>query len=219
MIHTRVRRQTRTLARGDVPLPSQRKETTADEDDEEEDERDLELFRQSGALAASSQPTEFTPTLPPEVIASAPSADIAFRTLSETDLQSACHIRHLAIAPSFRQSTEVDAYILDLAVHAALGSSAAVATRFDSVLLTLDPKLDKAIRAAALNRGFCIIDSVPLRKWQTAGDGEVEVEVEGNRVGGKSWLWAALAAIWPLSFRMEVLRLHRSEWEKQKQRL
>ena len=213
------RRQVCTLAQKDIPQPAQGDETPAaeDGDDDEEDERDLELFRQSGAMAAPSQPATVHPILPPEIIASAPSADIAFRSLSETDLQSACHIRHLAIAPSFRQSTEVDAYILDLAVHAALGSSAAVATRFDSVLLMLDPKLDKALRAAALNRGFRIIDSVPLRKWEAAGDGEVEEE---NRVGSKSWswLWMAMAAVWPLSFRMEVLRLQRSDWERQKQR-
>ena len=206
------RRQVCTLAQKDIPQPAQGDETPAaeDGDDDEEDERDLELFRQSGAMAAPSQPATVHPILPPEIIASAPSADIAFRSLSETDLQSACHIRHLAIAPSFRQSTEVDAYILDLAVHAALGSSAAVATRFDSVLLVLDPKLDKALRAAALNRGFQIIESVPLRRWEAAGD----------EVGSKSWswLWAALAAVWPLSFRVEVLRLQRNKWEKQKQK-
>lgn len=171
--------------------------------DGEDTEQDLALFRNSAQLPNPLVDDGYIP-LSDEVMASACIGSLVAK--DNFDTKQACQIRHLTIAPSFRKTAEVDSYILDLAVHAALGTSASTPTRFSQVLLSVDPKLDKAIRVQALNRGFRIAGRVALD----------ELMQDSRTQQVRSWPERLLKAIWPVSFEQEVLSLSRRDWEKQK---
>jgi hypothetical protein len=173
-------------------------------DDDEDTEQDLALFKDAAALAAAPVDDGYV-ALPEETLQGASTGPLLQKS-SEIDESSACQIRHLTISPAFRKTAQVDTYILDLAVHAALGSTSSSPTRFSQVVLVLDPKLDKAIRAQALNRGFRIVGRVAAERLMRDEAGKTTA----------STMERLLSRIWPISFEQEVLLLHRRDWEKQK---
>ena len=132
------------------------------------------------------------------------------------------HLRHFSVSPTFKTTNaaaggmaldKISAYVLTLAVEAAFSASAGQAfsesktaqaqPRIDRLLISLDPKLDKALRSAALDSGFRIVATTPAPKAMFAG-----------RSGLKGFAEAALQQVWPLSFSQEYLLLDRMTWER-----
>lgn len=188
-----------------MPKPAEVDEKAVVLADEEDTEQDLALFRDSAQMPAPPVDDGYVP-LSDEVLGSAAPGPL-LRKPSNIEASSACQIRHMTIGPSFRKTAQVDSYILDLAVHSALGTSAKAPTRFSQVVLVLDPKLDKAMRAQALNRGFRIAGRVGL---------EESIQDSQSKPVGR--LEGLLRSVWPVSFEQEVLLLNRRDWEKQKVR-
>ena len=200
-------RRLKTVAEADIPKPTVEESKAVVLADDEDLEQDLALFRDSAKLPAPPVDDGYRP-LPDSVLASSTSGSL-LPSSSIIDESSACQIRHLTIAPSFRKTSQVDSYILDMAVHAALGTASSSPTRFSQAVLVLDPKLDKNLRAQALNRGFRIAGRAPLEKLM-----QDQNRQRGGAIAGLAE--SVLRVIWPISFEQEVLLLHRKDWERQK---